>query len=70
MGTLVWIVASLFAEQDLVAMVLQAFAIGLRFSTSAACSSAPSTEPKRVIKSFAPLSPMPGAPGMLSTCRL
>src|ERR1022692_1970442 len=35
-------------------------------STSAARSMAASTEPKRSIRSRAPLSPMPGAPGMLS----
>src|SRR5208282_4093087 len=37
------------------------------FSTSAACSSACSTLPKRRISSTDPLSPIPGAPGMLST---
>ncbi len=57
----------LLAQQDLLAIVLQAFAIHLPLDFGGVFDARSSTDPKRTIRSFAPFSPMPGAPGMLST---
>ena len=56
----------LLAEQDLVAMVLEALAVGLALNFRGVFHRA-FDGADFWMRSTAPLSPMPGAPGMLST---
>ena len=71
MGTAVWMVTSSFESKMLSRLFGERFAIRLlRLMVSGvetAASSAASTVPNCWISSTEPLSPMPGAPGMLST---